>query len=272
MSASVTTPTPTTATSAATPLLRDLAGRVAVVTGASSGMGRATALLLAARGARVALLARRQPQLEDLAAEIRRLGGEALALATDVTDAASVDAAAAAVKATYGDADLVFNNAGLMLPGAIGQQPPQEWERQIDLNVTGAMRVIQAFVPQLEAAAAQGKVVDLINTSSIAGQYVYGYFAVYSATKAFVSHLVRHLRVELGPKNIRVSVIEPGITETELQGHFTFQGAIDWLKNAAQSIDFLKAEDIAATVGFIVSQPRHVNLQQVVIMPTKEGI
>lgn len=256
----------------ATPLDKNLQGRVAVVTGASSGMGRATALLLAARGAKVALVARRQTQLEAVAAEIRAAGGEALVLVSDVTDQASMQAAADAVRDAYGDADLLFNNAGLMLPGAIGLQPQREWESQIDLNVTGAMRVIQAFVPQLEAAAAQGRTVDLINTSSIASQYVYGYFAVYSATKAFVSHLVRHLRLELGPKNIRVSVLEPGITETELQGHFTFQGAIDWIANASKSIDFLKAEDIAATVGFIVSQPKHVNLQQVVIMPTKEGI
>ena len=253
-------------------IAKDLTGRVAVVTGASSGMGRATALLLASRGAKVALLARRKEALDGVAAEIRQLGGEAIALATDVTQQASVEAAAAAVRTQLGHADLVFNNAGLMLPGAIGAQPQREWESQIDLNVTGAMRVIQAFIPQIEEAAAQGKVVDLINTSSIAGQYVYGYFAVYSATKAFVSHLTRHLRLELGPKNIRVSVIEPGITETELQSHFTFQGAIDWLKNAAQSIDFLKAEDIAQTVGFIVSMPKHVNMQQIVVMPTKEGI
>ncbi|HEY0584582.1 MAG TPA: SDR family oxidoreductase [Pseudoduganella sp.] len=253
-------------------IAKNLAGRVAVVTGASSGMGRATALLLASRGAKVALLARRKGALDAVAEEIRELGGEGLALTTDVTDQASVDAAAAAVRNQFGNADLVFNNAGLMLPGAIGAQPQREWESQIDLNVTGAMRVIQAFVPQLEEAAAQGKVVDLINTSSIAGQYVYGYFAVYSATKAFVSHLTRHLRLELGPKNIRVSVIEPGITETELQSHFTFQGAIDWLENASKSIDFLKAEDIAETVGFIVSMPKHVNMQQIVVMPTKEGI
>ncbi len=253
-------------------IANNLSGRVAVITGASSGMGRATALLLASRGAKVALLARRKEALDAIAAEIRQLGGEALALATDVTDQASVEAAAAAVREHLGNADLVFNNAGLMLPGAIGAQPQKEWESQIDLNVTGAMRVIQAFIPQLEESAAQGKVVDLINTSSIAGQYVYGYFAVYSATKAFVSHLTRHLRLELGPKNIRVSVIEPGITETELQSHFTFQGAIDWLENASKSIDFLKAEDIAQTVGFIVSMPKHVNMQQIVVMPTKEGI
>ena len=205
-------------------IVQDLAGRVAVVTGASSGMGRASALLLAARGAKVALLARRETALNALAAEIRAAGGMALPIVTNVTNQESVNAAAAAVLSQFGAADLVFNNAGVMLPGAIGQQPFSEWEQQIDLNVTGAMRVIQAFVPQLETSAAQGKVVDLINTSSIAGQYVYGYFAVYSATKAYVSHLTRHLRLELGPKNIRVAMIEPGITDTELQGHFTFQG------------------------------------------------
>ena len=251
---------------------KELAGRVAVITGASSGMGHASALVLASRGAKVALLARREAPLKELAEEIRRLGGTALPIVTDVTDQKSVEAAAATVLSEFGNADIVFNNAGVMLPGAIGQQPFSEWEQQIDLNVTGAMRVIQAFVPQLEAAAAEGKVVDLINTSSIAGQYVYSYFAVYSATKAYVSHLTRHLRLELGPKNIRVSMLEPGITDTELQGHFTFQGATDWIANARQSIDFLKAEDIAQVVGFLVAQPKHVNLQQVVIMPTKEGI
>jgi len=200
--------------------VQDLVGRVAVITGASSGMGRASALLLARRGAKVALLARRKAQLDEVAADIRRAGGSAIAIVTDVTDQVSVEAAAAAVKHEYGDADLVFNNAGLMLPGAIGQQPQREWEAQISLNVTGAMRVIQAFVPQLEAAAARGKVVDLINTSSIAGQYVFGYFAVYAATKAFVSHLTRHLRVELGPRNIRVSVIEPAYTRTQFDANF----------------------------------------------------
>lgn len=252
--------------------VQDLAGRVAVITGASSGMGRASAQLLAARGARVALLARRQSALDELAASIRRDGGTALAIATDVTQGDSVSAAAAAVAREFGDADLVFNNAGIMLPGMIEAQPFSEWQQQIDLNITGAMRVIQAFLPQLESAARRGKVVDLVNTSSIAGQYVYSYFAVYSATKAYVSHLTRQLRMELGPKDIRVSMLEPGITDTELQGHFTFQGATDWIANARKSIEFLKAEDVARVVAFLAAQPKHVNLQQVVIMPTKEGM
>jgi NADP-dependent 3-hydroxy acid dehydrogenase YdfG len=247
------------------------AGRVAVVTGASAGIGAATAKLLAAKGAKVALLARRRDKLDTLVQEIRAIGGEALAVEVDVTDQASVDAAAAAVAAAYGRADLVFNNAGVMLPGAIEDRKLGEWEHQIDLNVTGVMRVIYAFVPQLLQANAEGAVVDLINTSSIAGQYVYPYFAVYTATKAYVSHLTRHLRLELGPKNIRVSMVEPGIVATELQGHVTFQGAKDWLANAAETIDFLQPENVAETVGFIASQPKHVNLQQVVIMPTKQG-
>jgi len=255
-----------------TSALQNLTGRVAVVTGASSGIGRASATLLAARGAKVALLARRQSALDELAVEIRAAGGEALALAVDVTDQAALDLAAATIRETWGCIDLVFNNAGVMLPGAIGQQDSAEWQQQIDLNISGAMHVIQAFVPQLEEAAAKGATVDLINTSSIAGQYLFPYFAVYSATKAYVSHLTRHLRIELGPKNIRVSMIEPGIVATELQDHVTFQGAKDWLANAAKTIEFLQPADVAQVVGFIVSQPRHVNLQQVVIMPTKEGV
>jgi NADP-dependent 3-hydroxy acid dehydrogenase YdfG len=249
-----------------------LSGRVAVITGASSGLGRASAHLLAARGAKVALLARRRDALETGVAEIKKAGGEAVAIEADVTDQASVEAAAADVARIYGGADLVFNNAGVMLPGPIEQRNLAEWEHQIDLNVTGVMRVLHAFIPQLTQSAAAGKTVDLINTSSIAGQYLYPYFAVYTATKAYVSHLTRHLRLELGPKDVRVSMIEPGIVATELQGHVTFQGAKDWLANASQTIEFLQPDDVAEVVAFLASQPKRVNLQQVVVMPTRQGI
>ncbi|MYM85278.1 SDR family NAD(P)-dependent oxidoreductase [Duganella sp. FT50W] len=245
--------------------------RVAVITGASSGIGLATAKLLAARGAKVALLARRKEVLEQAVNEIRAAAGEALALAVDVTDQTSVDAAASVVAQTYGPANLVFNNAGVMLPGAVEARDMDAWEHQIDLNVTGVMRVISAFVPQLVKSAEQGAVADLVNTSSIAAQNIYPYFAVYSGTKAYVSHLSRHLRAELGPKHIRVSLIEPGITETELQGHWTFQGAKDWFAGAAQSMDLLQPRDVAEVVGFLADQPKHVNLQQVVVMPTRQA-
>jgi NADP-dependent 3-hydroxy acid dehydrogenase YdfG len=251
--------------------MKQLNNRIAVVTGASSGIGYATAKLLAERGAKVAVLARRGDMLEQLVAEITAAGGTALALPVDVTDQASIDAAAATVEQTWGPADLVFNNAGVMLPGAIEERDIQQWQHQIDLNITGAMRVISAFVPQLTKAAAAGATVDLINTSSIAAQNIYPYFAVYSASKAYVSHLTRHLRAELGPKNIRVSVVEPGCTSTELQGHFTFPGAIDWLAGAKETITFLEPEDVAEVVGFLAAQPKHVNLQQVVVMPTNQA-
>lgn len=251
---------------------RDLQGRVAVITGASSGIGQASAKALAARGAKVAVLARRKDKLDVLVEEIVAAGGEAFALEVDVTDQVSVDSAAVAVEAKFGPASLVFNNAGVMLPGPVEERNLPEWEKQIDLNVTGVMRVIHAFVPQLTKAAATGSTVDLINTSSIAGQYLYPYFAVYTATKAYVSHLTRNLRLELGPKDIRVSMIEPGIVATELQGHVTFQGAKDWLASASQTIEFLQPQDIAEVVAFLASQPRHVNLQQVVVMPTRQGV
>lgn len=251
--------------------MTQLNNRIAVVTGASSGIGRATAKLLAERGAKVAVLARRADLLEQLVAEIQAAGGTALALPVDVTDQASIDAAAATVEQTWGPAELVFNNAGVMLPGAIEERDVEQWRHQIDLNITGAMRVISAFVPQLTKAAAAGATVDLINTSSIASQNIYPYFAVYSASKAYVSHLTRHLRAELGPKKIRVSVIEPGCTSTELQGHFTFPGAIDWLAGAKETITFLEPEDVAEVVGFLAAQPKHVNLQQVVVMPTNQA-
>ena len=251
--------------------MTQLNNRIAVVTGASSGIGHATAKLLASRGARVAVLARRGDMLDTLVAEIHAAGGTALALPVDVTDQVSLDAAAAAVEQTWGPADLVFNNAGVMLPGAIEERGIRQWQHQIDLNITGAMRVISAFVPQLIRAAAAGGTVDLVNTSSIAAQNIYPYFAVYSASKAYVSHLTRHLRAELGPKNIRVSVIEPGCTSTELQGHFTFPGAIDWLNGARETITFLQPENVAEVVGFLAAQPKHVNLQQVVVMPTNQA-
>ncbi|WP_280257726.1 SDR family oxidoreductase [Nocardia wallacei] len=249
---------------------KTLAGRVAVVTGASSGIGAATAERLAAAGARVAVLARRAGRLEQLVARIERSGGTALALAVDVTDAQVVRNAAERVAAELGTADLLFNNAGVMLPAPVEELPVEQWQRQIDLNVTGLMNTIGAFVPQLIAAAADKGVADLINTSSIAAQNIFPNFAVYSGTKAYVTHLSRTLRAELGAKDVRVAALEPGIVGTELQGHVTDPGAQDWLEASKQSMTWLHPEDIAAAVEFLAAQPARVNLQQVTIMPTRQ--
>lgn len=248
-----------------------LTGRVAVVTGASSGIGEATAKRLAASGARVAVLARRADRLETLAKEIEQAGGTALALPVDVTDAAAVRTAAARVAAELGTADLLFNNAGVMLPAPVDELPVEQWQRQIDLNVSGLMNAIGAFVPQLVAAAAERGVADLVNTSSIAAQNIFPTFAVYSGTKAYVTHLSRTLRAELGAKNVRVAAIEPGIVGTELQNHVTDPGALAWLEGARQEITWLAPEDVAEAVNFLVSQPARVNFQQITIMPTRQA-
>ncbi|WP_369142208.1 SDR family oxidoreductase [Streptomyces sp. R44] len=251
--------------------VRPLSGRVAVVTGASSGIGEATAEHLAALGARVVVLARRADRLEELVARIEKDGGHATALAVDVTDAAAVRAAAERVASACGGADLLFNNAGVMLPAPVEELATEQWQRQIDLNITGLMNVIGAFTPQLVAAAAERGVADLVNTSSIAAQNIFPNFAVYSATKAYVTHLSRHLRAELGAKNVRVSAIEPGIVGTELQSHVTDEGALAWLEDSKATMEWLTPEDVAQTVGFVASLPARANLQQVTIMPTAQA-
>ncbi|MGW0251720.1 SDR family oxidoreductase [Nocardia goodfellowii] len=248
-----------------------LTGRVAVVTGASSGIGEATAKRLAASGAKVAVLARRADRLERLVAEIEQSGRTALALPVDVTDATALTAAADRVAAELGAADLLFNNAGVMLPAPAEELAVQQWQQQIDLNVSGLMNVIAAFLPQLISSAAAKGVADLVNTSSIAAQNIFPGFAVYSGTKAYVTHLSRTLRAELGAKDVRVCVIEPGIVGTELQEHVTDAGALEWLAGVKETITWLNPEDVAAAVEFLVAQPAHVNLQQVTIMPTRQA-
>ncbi len=253
------------------PYLAPLSNRVAVVTGASSGIGAATARVLAARGAKVALLARRQHLLDQHVARIAAAGGHAIGIAVDITDQKSVDDAVKVVTAEFGIVNLVVNNAGVMLPAPIAEVRKQDWEHMISLNVTAALRIIGAFVPSLLEAAKEGCPADLVNISSIAAQNVYPNFAVYSATKAATSHLSRHLRVELGASDVRVSMLEPGIVATELQSHFADQGAIDWLESTRKTIDWLHGEDIAETIAFTVALPKHVNLQQVTIMPTRQA-
>jgi NADP-dependent 3-hydroxy acid dehydrogenase YdfG len=247
-----------------------LTGRVAVVTGASSGIGAATAKRLAASGAQVAVLARRADRLETVVKEIEQAGGTALALPVDVTDAAALRAAAERIADELGTVDLLFTNAGVMLPAPVDELPVEQWQHQIDLNITGLMNTIGAFVPQLIAAAAEKGVADLVNTSSIAAQNIFPNFAVYSGTKAYVTHLSRTLRAELGAKDVRVSAIEPGIVGTELQSHVTDAGARDWLDGSKQAMTWLEPEDVAEAVAFLAQQPARVNLQQITIMPTRQ--
>ncbi|GAA3789327.1 MULTISPECIES: SDR family oxidoreductase [Amycolatopsis] len=249
-----------------------LAGRVAVVTGASSGIGAATAERLAALGAKVAVAARRKDNLDDLVARITAAGGTALALPLDVTDREAVTAAAEQVADRLGRADLVVNNAGVQLISPIEDLKVDDWQRQIDLNVTGVMNVLAAFVPQLVAAAEAGGPADLIITSSIAATRILEKFSVYSGTKAYLSHFSRLARVELGRKMVRVSAIEPGMVDTELPDHVTDPDASKLMADLLRDIECLSPADVAETIAFIAAVPRHVNLSEITILPTAQAV
>ncbi|MEV5146958.1 SDR family oxidoreductase [Streptomyces sp. NPDC052727] len=249
-----------------------LAGRVAVVSGASSGMGAVTAERLAELGATVVVLARRKERLDGVVKNIEAGGGTALAIAVDVTDRDAVQAAAAQVADRFGTADLVFNNAGVQLISGIEELKVDDWQRQIDLNITGLMNVIAAFLPHLTEAATRGKPADLINTSSIAATRILEKFSIYSGTKAYISHLTRLLRVELGRKMVRVATIEPGMVDTELPDHVTDPDASKLMADLIHDIDVLQGADIAETIAFMAALPRHVNLTEITILPTAQAI
>jgi NADP-dependent 3-hydroxy acid dehydrogenase YdfG len=249
-----------------------LVGRVAVISGASSGIGAATAKRLAELGAKVAVLARRKDKLDSLVAAIEAGGGIAIAVPVDVTSREAVQAAAQQVADQLGTADLLFNNAGVQLVSPITDLRQDDWQRQIDLNVTGVMNVIGAFLPHLTAAAEAGKPADLVTTSSIAATRILEKFSVYSGTKAYISQLTRLLRVELGRKNIRVATIEPGMVDTELPDHVTDPDASRLMADLIDQIDVLQAADIAETVAFMAAVPRHVNLTEITILPTAQAV
>jgi NADP-dependent 3-hydroxy acid dehydrogenase YdfG len=248
------------------------AGRVAVVSGASSGMGAVTAGRLAELGATVVVLGRRKERLDSLVKNIEAAGGTALALAVDVTDRAAVQSAADRVAERFGKADLVFNNAGVQLISGIEELKVDDWQRQIDLNISGLMNVIAAFLPHLTDSAAAGGPADLINTSSIAATRILTKFSIYSGTKAYISHLTRLLRVELGPKMVRVAAIEPGMVDTELPDHVTDADASKLMADLIHDIDVLQSADIAETIAFMAAVPRHANLTEITVLPTAQAV
>lgn len=249
----------------------NLAGRTAVVTGAASGIGEAVAVLLAAQGAKVALLARRGERLEAVAEKIRANGGQALAVVADITDDASVDAAVTRVHGAFGAVDLVVNNAGVMLPNPVDDGRIDEWQRMIDTNLTGALRVIRAFTADLVGAAQDGRTADLVNISSVGAHIPFPTYAVYGATKAALTYLSQSLRTEFGPRDVRVTNIEPGLTESELASHIDNDGLRDQVGGMVESLGWLAAEEIADVVAYVSSRPRHVNLRQIMVLPTRQA-
>ncbi|MEV5428644.1 SDR family oxidoreductase [Streptomyces sp. NPDC052701] len=248
----------------------NLAGRTAVVTGAASGIGEAVAVLLAARGARVALLARRGERLSAVAEKIRAGDGQALAVVTDVTDDASVAAAADRIHAAYGPVDLVVNCAGVMLPHPVDAGRADEWQRMLDTNVAGVLRVVGAFGGDLVEAAADGRTADIVNISSVAAHLVFPNYAVYGATKAAVTHLSQSLRSEFGPRDVRVTNIEPGFVESELRSHIGDAELARQVQDMLDAVGALSAEELADLVAYATSRPRRVNLRQIVALPTRQ--
>ncbi|MFF4251797.1 SDR family NAD(P)-dependent oxidoreductase [Streptomyces sp. NPDC001663] len=253
-------------------MARRLEGTVALVTGASSGIGHATALELAREGASVALVGRREDRLTDLAAEISDAGGKALVVPADITTA---EAAAEAVERTVeglGRLDTLVNNAGLMLLGPAPGADLNDWRRMIDINLMGLMYTAHAAVPHLVKAAAEQprQVADIVNIGSLAGRNAYAMSAVYSATKFGVGAFSEALRQELARQHVRVSVIEPGSVDTELRTHNP-DVIQQHIVAALGDIERLQSQDIADTVGYIVTRPRHVAVAELLVRPTEQA-
>jgi NADP-dependent 3-hydroxy acid dehydrogenase YdfG len=237
-------------------------GRVAVITGASSGIGEATARALAADGHRVALLARRSDRIQALASE---LGNGAIAIEADVTDHDSIVAAAERVQQDLGGADVLVNNAGVMLTAPFTSDQREEHRRMVETNVLGAMTVTEVFVDQLRA----GDGGDLVNISSVAGRVAPAGFAAYAATKWGMNGWSEALRLELQP-DIRVTVIEPGAIATELSDHITHG---DSKKAAKEFLDSaIPPSDIADVIAFAVSRPHRVTLNEILVRPTVQAM
>jgi NADP-dependent 3-hydroxy acid dehydrogenase YdfG len=244
---------------------------VALVTGASSGIGRQTARALADRGAAVALVARRLERLEDLAAEIEQQGGRALVVQADITDRSQALAAVERAVEDLGRLDTVVNNAGLMLNGPVEEAPVQEWERMVSLNVLGVLYVAHAALPHLLRAAESPPrhVADLVNLSSIAGRKANVGSGVYNLTKFGVGAFSESLRQEVTARHVRVSLVEPGAVKTELFEHNRPE-IQDMMAKRLADFERLQAQDIADGIEYIVTCPRRVAVNEIMIRPTEQ--
>ena len=248
-----------------------LQNTVVLVTGASSGIGRATALRLADLGASIALVARRADRLEELAAEIDGAGGTALTITADLTDAAAAEAAITRTVDELGRLDTLVNAAGVMLNGPSEDSPLEEWDRMVDVNLRGLMYTTKAALPHLLKAASdsQRNVADVVNISSVAGRVAAPQVALYNATKFAVTAATEAWRLEYTTRNLRFSVIEPGRVETELFAQKA--GQEEGFIEAFGEVEPLHAEDIAAAIAFIVTNPRRVAVNEIVIRPTDQS-
>ena len=244
---------------------------VVLVTGASSGIGEACARHLAAEGAAVALVARRADRLEQVASDIRGQGGTALVIEADVTDQEQARGAVDRTVAELGRLDTLINNAGVMLLGPIVDAPVEEWQRMVDVNLLGLLYCTHAALPHLLAAAERPprQVADLVNVSSVAGRVPRLGSGVYNLTKHGVGAFSESLRQEVTKRHVRVSLVEPGATATELAGHNRPE-VLETMAARFADVERLEADDIAETVTFIVTRPRRVAVNEVLVRPTEQ--
>lgn len=249
-------------------MARKLDGYVALVTGASSGIGAATAAELAAQGALVVLVARRAERLAGVAERITAAGGRARVLAADIAERGVPAQVVADAVAAEGRLDVLVNAAGVMLNGDALERPLSEWEQMVDLNLMALLATTKAALPHLVKAAQGARgVADVVNVSSIAGRVASGTAGVYNATKFGVTAFSEALRQEFARRNVRVSAVEPGAVQTELFAHQAPK-AQERLSRILSEVEYLHPEDVAETIAHIVTRPRRVALSEVVIRPT----
>ena len=244
-----------------------LDGKVAVITGASSGIGEATAEALAAEGAAVVVAARREDRLNNLVDRIEGDGGRVLPVACDVTDEEQAHALIQRAKDELGSVDILVNNAGVMQLSKIEKGLSDEWRTMFDVNVMGLLYVTDAAV---QAMKEQGSGY-VVNISSVAGRKTRPGVGVYSGTKFDVNAISEALRQELIEDNVRVTMIEPGAVETELPNHITDEEAKEGIDALYQLDDILQAEDIANAIVYCVTQPARVSINELLIRPTQQA-
>ena len=250
---------------------QELNGTVALVTGASSGIGEATAVALAGHGAAVALAARRKDRIDDLAGRIADGGGRAVAIEADVTSAEQAQNLVQRTVDELGRLDTLVNNAGVMLLGPALDAPLEEWEQMVAINIQGLLYCAHAALPHLLQAAQDGprQVADLVNVSSVAGRTTRSGSAVYNLTKHGVGAFSDALRQEVTARHVRVSVVEPGAVDTELRTHNRPE-IQESMRQRFGDIEILKAPDIADAITYIVTRPRHMAINEVLIRPTEQ--
>ncbi len=240
--------------------------KVVIVTGASSGIGLATALAFSKAGAKIAIGARRIDRLEKLQNEILQNGGQVILQKLDVTQKSDCDSFVDAVIKKWGTIDVLVNNAGLMPLSFIKKLKVDEWDRMIDVNIKGVLYCTASVLPKM----LEKKSGHIVNISSVAGRIVFPAGSVYCATKHAVTAFSEGLRQELSPRyNIRVTIIEPGVVATDLTNTITDESLQGFVENS-KKMDALKAEDIASAILFAVNAPNHMNVNEVLIRPTTQ--